>query len=73
MRIEEALRIMRSGKVVRCKRRYYALDEDEVMMRVFIKNGTVFTRGVANISGVDIMTEEWEETVYLYNRRFIDA
>lgn len=64
MKIEEAVRAVRQGKVCRCKNRYYTMiegclfrvyrrDPDEQYVRVY---------GVANIKGTDFLTEDWEIT-----------
>lgn len=63
MRIEEATKIMRKGKVFRCKRRYYTII-DNCLFRLYRRDPYekyVRIYGVANLNGQDFATGEWEE------------
>lgn len=63
MRIDEAIPLLRAGNVMRCKRRLYAILEG-ILFRVWVpaEQSTARIYGVANISGQDFMTDEWELT-----------
>ena len=58
MMIYEALRHMRTGKIARCKRSLYAIDEDGNIVRVHKKQLTI--QGIAVIDGTLFATDKWQ-------------
>jgi len=64
MKIEEAIKALRQGKVCRCKKRYYSII-DGCLFRLYRRDPYekyVRVYGVANINGTDFLTGDWEIT-----------
>lgn len=62
MRIEEAIKAMRKGKICRCKNRYFKIINDCLFRLYRTDKYCKYTRiyGVANMHGQDFLTEDWE-------------
>ena len=63
MLIYKALTHMRKGKIARCKRSFFAIDEDGNLVRINRDKLTI--KGIATLSGRAFATDKW----WLLNER----